>query len=135
MVPRPTWPSRPTRLVLDVTAGGGSIPFEAGRLGIQSIANELNPVATLILRATCEWPQKYGNALRDAYAEVSASTYFLARVREIWSPRTKLYPCREPGRRTKTTRCIKNPPEGAVRLHKYAQTYLWSRTVGCPGLR
>ena len=32
-------------LVLDVTAGGGSIPFEAGRLGFRTIANELNPVA------------------------------------------------------------------------------------------
>ena len=33
--------------VLDVTAGGGSIPFEAGRLGFRTIANELNPVACL----------------------------------------------------------------------------------------
>ncbi len=40
-------------LVLDVTTGGGSIPFEAGRLGLRSIANELNPVAAFILRATC----------------------------------------------------------------------------------
>ena len=26
-------------IVLDVTAGGGSIPFEAGRLGFRTIAN------------------------------------------------------------------------------------------------
>ena len=50
-------------LVLDVTAGGGSIPFEAGRLGFRTIANELNPVASHILRATCEWPQRYGYPL------------------------------------------------------------------------
>ena len=68
-------------VVLDVTAGGGGIPFEAGRLGVQSIANELNPVATLILRATCAWPQRYGPALRDAYAEISSK--YLARVREL----------------------------------------------------
>jgi adenine-specific DNA methylase len=46
--------------VLDPFAGGGAIPLEAGRLGCQSIANDYNPVAYLILRATCEFPQKYG---------------------------------------------------------------------------
>ncbi len=30
-------------LVLDPTAGGGSIPFEADRLGLSTISNELNP--------------------------------------------------------------------------------------------
>ena len=56
----------PNPVVLDVTAGGGSIPFEAGRLGLPAIANELNPVATLILRATCQWPQQHGPALRTS---------------------------------------------------------------------
>jgi len=46
--------------VLDPFAGGGAIPLEAGRLGCQAIANDYNPVANLILRATCEFPQKYG---------------------------------------------------------------------------
>ncbi|GAB4243748.1 MAG: DUF1156 domain-containing protein [Thermoleophilia bacterium] len=46
--------------VLDPFAGGGAIPLEAGRLGCQAIANDYNPVAHLILRATCELPQKYG---------------------------------------------------------------------------
>jgi adenine-specific DNA methylase len=45
---------------LDPFAGGGAIPLEAGRLGCQAIANDYNPVAYLILRATCEFPQKYG---------------------------------------------------------------------------
>ena len=30
---------------LDPTAGGGSIPFEAARLGLATFANDLNPVA------------------------------------------------------------------------------------------
>ena len=34
-------------IVLDPTAGGGSIPFEAMRLGLQTFANDLNPVAAL----------------------------------------------------------------------------------------
>jgi putative DNA methylase len=46
--------------ILDPTAGGGSIPFEALRLGHKVIANELNPVATVILHATLEYPAKYG---------------------------------------------------------------------------
>ena len=46
--------------VVDPFAGGGAIPLEAGRLGCQAIANDYNPVAHLILRATCEFPQKYG---------------------------------------------------------------------------
>ena len=49
-----------TPTVLDPFAGGGAIPLEAGRLGCQAIANDYNPVAYLILRATCEFPQKYG---------------------------------------------------------------------------
>lgn len=46
--------------VLDPFAGGGAIPLEAGRLGCEPIANDYNPVAYLILRATCEYPQEYG---------------------------------------------------------------------------
>src|SRR5207248_1938408 len=46
--------------VLDTFAGGGAIPLEAARLGCQAIANDLQPVAYLLLRATCEFPQKYG---------------------------------------------------------------------------
>jgi len=46
--------------VLDPFAGGGAIPLEAGRLGCHAVANDYNPVAYLILRATCEFPQKYG---------------------------------------------------------------------------
>ena len=49
-----------TPTVLDPFAGGGAIPLEAGRLGCRAIANDYNPVAHLILRATCEFPQKYG---------------------------------------------------------------------------
>lgn len=50
---------RPPR-VLDCFAGGGSIPLEALRLGCETHAVDLNPVAVLILKATLEYPQKYG---------------------------------------------------------------------------
>ena len=51
--------------VLDPTAGGGSIPFEALRLGHNVIANELNPVATVILYATIDYPLRYGASFVD----------------------------------------------------------------------
>ncbi len=51
------------KVVLDPTSGGGSIPFEALRLGHTVIANELNPVATVILYATCDYPARYGVGL------------------------------------------------------------------------
>jgi len=55
---------KPTGLtVLDPTAGGGSIPFEALRLGHNVIANELNPVASTILHATLDYPSNYGTDL------------------------------------------------------------------------
>jgi adenine-specific DNA methylase len=46
--------------VLDPFAGGGAIPLEALRLGCETYAGEYNPVATLILKCTLEYPQKYG---------------------------------------------------------------------------
>ena len=51
--------------VLDPTSGGGSIPFEALRLGHNVIANELNPVATTILYATLDYPARFGISLYD----------------------------------------------------------------------
>ena len=71
----------PDPLVLDITAGGGSIPFESGRLGLRTHANDLNPVATLILRATCQWPQQFGNDLLEHYDVVRER--FQTRVEEL----------------------------------------------------
>jgi putative DNA methylase len=48
------------KVVLDPMAGGGSIPLEAAILGAKAIACEYNPVAYLILKATIEYPAKYG---------------------------------------------------------------------------
>ncbi|MEI6309792.1 MAG: DUF1156 domain-containing protein, partial [bacterium] len=46
--------------VLDPFAGGGAIPLEALRLGCETYASDLNPVAVLIEKATLEYPQKFG---------------------------------------------------------------------------
>ena len=108
--------------VLDLSAGGGSIPFEAGRLGFRSIANELNPVAGIILRATCEWPQKYGWELLEHFQDVRAR--FLDQVRELTSD---LYPKEQQPEANPRDHQDANAP-----AERCAQTYLFARTVTCP---
>lgn len=46
--------------VIDPFSGGGSYPLEAMRLGCEAYANDYNPVAVLIEKATLEFPQKFG---------------------------------------------------------------------------
>ena len=55
------------RTVLDPTAGGGSIPFETIRMGLTSVANDLNPVAALVIRATVEWPAAFSQSVKDQF--------------------------------------------------------------------
>lgn len=45
--------------ILDPFAGGGSIPLEAQRLGLDSHASDLNPVSILINKALIEIPPKW----------------------------------------------------------------------------
>ncbi len=45
--------------ILDPFAGGGAIPLEAQRLGLQAQASDLNPVAVLINKALIEIPSKF----------------------------------------------------------------------------
>ncbi|TXH15332.1 MAG: DUF1156 domain-containing protein [Hyphomicrobiaceae bacterium] len=45
----------------DPFAGGGSIPLEAQRLGLEAYASDLNPVAVLINKAMIEIPPKFAN--------------------------------------------------------------------------
>ena len=96
--------------VLDPTAGGGSIPFEAVRCGLSVLANDLNPVAVLIERATVEWPTRHGLALNEAVEELG--TRFAAEVRRRLDG---LFPA-EPQHQSNVR------PDG----------YLWARTVTCP---
>jgi putative DNA methylase len=43
----------------DPFAGGGALPLEAQRLGLESYASDLNPVAVLICKAMIEIPSKF----------------------------------------------------------------------------
>ncbi|WCC80379.1 DUF1156 domain-containing protein [Cutibacterium equinum] len=47
--------------VLDPFAGGGSIPLEAQRLGLEAHASDLNPLAVLINKALIDIPPKFAD--------------------------------------------------------------------------
>jgi putative DNA methylase len=55
-----TAPDGPPPL-LDPFAGGGSIPLEAQRLGLEAHASDLNPVAVMINKALIEIPPKFAD--------------------------------------------------------------------------
>jgi putative DNA methylase len=95
--------------VLDPTAGGGAIPLEAVRLGLPTYANDLNPVAALIERATIQWPSEFGIAVRSRLLSLGAT--LSERVR---SQLSCAYP-EEPGG-------VDARPDG----------YIWARTITCP---
>lgn len=101
-----TWGKRDLS-VLDPFAGGGSIPLEALRYGFTTYANDLNPVAAVILKATLDYPARFGTALAEDIRKWGKRWY------ELVKP--KLQPYFTP-----------LPPgvEGAA--------YLWARTVACP---
>lgn len=95
-------------VVLDPTAGGGSIPFESARLGLATLGNDLNPVASLIERATIELPIKHGHAVRLEMLRLGKVLAERVRKRLAFA-----YPD-EPVADTR--------PDG----------YLWARTIRCP---
>jgi adenine-specific DNA methylase len=95
-------------IVLDPTAGGGSIPFECTRLGFTALANDLNPVAATILSATVDLPRRFGPALIEDFEAIGAA--FRKRIRNKVGDAF-------PGEPVPNTR-----PDG----------YLWARTITCP---
>ena len=94
--------------VLDPTAGGGAIPFEALRLGCNTFANDINPVAVLVQKATYEWPSKYGSAVLDEFKRLADE--FVKRREERLAP---FYPA--------------EPDPNCV-----STNHLWARTIDCP---
>lgn len=94
--------------LLDPTAGGGAIPLEGTRLGLKAFANDLNPVAATILRATVDFPQSLNERLIDEFDLLSVQ--FLTRVKLKFGDE---FP--------------KEPGNG----HR-PDAYLWARTISCP---
>ena len=66
--------------ILDPFAGGGTIPLEAQRLGLEAHASDLNPVAVLINKALIEIPPKFaGRRLCSPVSPTAASAAGRAR--------------------------------------------------------
>jgi adenine-specific DNA methylase len=99
--------------VLDSFAGGGSIPLEALRLGAEACAVEYNPVAYLILKATLEYPQRYGHRLVSEVGRWGGWVLEQAR-RELAAFYSPLPVGEGPGERSTPI------------------AYIWSRTLRCP---
>ncbi|MCS7214944.1 MAG: DUF1156 domain-containing protein [Thermodesulfovibrio sp.] len=101
----------PKPKILDMFAGGGSIPLEALRLGCEAHAVELNPVAYIILLATLVYPQKYGKKLIEEVEKWGK--WVIERAKEEIGDLYKPIP----------------DPNGYETLTPFA--YLWTRTVKC----
>jgi len=92
-------------LVVDPMAGGGSIPFEAMRLGLPVVAGDLNPVAFTCLKGTLEYPARFGKKL------IPAVESFCKEVHESAKAELEEFFPKPPGEKV------------------YA--YLWARTLKC----
>lgn len=70
--------------LLDPFAGGGAIPLEAQRLGLEAHAHDLNPVAVMINKAMIEIPPRFaGNAPVNPDARVSKITSSWSRAQGL----------------------------------------------------
>lgn len=96
-------------LVVDPFAGGGSIPLEALRVGAESFASDLNPVAVLLNRVFLEYVPKHGQRLAQ---EVRKWGEWVGKEAE--KELSQFYP-KDSDSRTPIA-------------------YLWARTIRCEGL-
>lgn len=95
-------------LVVDPFAGGGSIPLEALRVGADTFASDLNPVAVLLNKVVLEYIPRYGQELADAVREWGDWI-----KKEAEKELAEFYP---------------KDPDGATPI-----AYLWARTIKCEG--
>jgi putative DNA methylase len=119
---------------LDSMAGGGAIPLEAVRYGFKVFANDLNPVAALVLKSTIEYPARHGSAFSKIilkYAQVIADEidsrlrpFFYHQPGSGWWPEIK-----EDANKYFTGALItERGPGGGENI----QGFLWARQVPCP---
>ena len=120
-VPRPR--------VLDMFAGGGAIPLESARLGCETYAVELNPVAYMIELCTVTFPQQFGSRLasdvekwaRKVLDEVGKQVSDL--FGNIQRPRKQVEKQRNLSYRVTEETANENLP---------IFVYYWTRTAPCP---
>jgi adenine-specific DNA methylase len=101
--------------VLDCFAGGGAIPLEALRLGCDTTAMDLNPVAHLVELACLDYPQRYGT-----HDEAGRNT--LAADVERWADRVA----------ERTRRAVDHLYPRVGNRERPAPYYFWVRTMPSP---
>jgi putative DNA methylase len=142
----------PRPKVLDMFAGGGSIPFEALRLGCEAHALDLNPVAHIVELCTLVYPQMFGKPDTKAKGSAPDGTWAgLAAEVEHWGKwvlemvkieLSDLYPpipdpdapAQEIAGEDQGTFGFAKPAQGRLKTGGRMLTpvaYLWSRTVRC----
>lgn len=94
--------------LVDPFAGGGAIPLEGLRVGAETFASDLNPVAVLLNRVTLDYVPKYGTRLVEAVRKWGGLI-----GSETHKQLASYYP---------------TDPDGAQPI-----IYLWARTVKCEG--
>lgn len=121
-------------VLLDFMAGGGAIPLEGVRYGLKVHANDLNPVAALVLKATIEYPARYGRGLvpkvdalahciADRVSERLARCFHHQGSTDWWSEVHE-----DANARFKSKGVARCDPAGPERI----QATLWLRLVPCP---
>lgn len=95
-------------LIVDPFAGGGAIPLEALRIGADTFASDLNPVAVLLNKVVLEYVPRYGERLAEEVRKWGSWVQERAK-KEL----AEFYP---------------NDADGATPI-----AYLWARTIICEG--
>jgi adenine-specific DNA methylase len=121
-------------VLLDSMAGGGSIPVEGVRYGLKTFANELNPVASTVLKATMEYPARFGrnlgNKIRDFAGQVDEAVrkrllpFFYIEPPKVWWAAEK-----DRARSQFKARAITKREPAEIDSSK--NCYLWCRIVPC----
>ena len=116
--------------ILDPFAGGGSIPLEAQRLGLEAHASDLNPVAVLINKALIEIPPKWAGPC-SGVSWCREPSGCPGRGRRV-SPKT----CAGTAsgcvtrQRSASATCTRRSTSAASSATVIA--WIWARTVTCP---
>jgi len=115
--------------VLDMFAGGGAIPLEAARLGCETYALDINPVAYLIELCTTTFPQKYGVGLADEVEKWGKDV--LKRTKAAVSDVLSAIPYK-PDTQTEQAMHPAGFAQESLPKQLSVVAYYWTRTVSCP---
>lgn len=121
---------------LDPFAGGGALPLEAGRLGLETHAHDLNPIPVLLNKSMLEIPQRFsGKAPVNPFRQDSMSKSIqwngvegLADDVQYYGNQIKKIAYERMGHIYPTIQLPKKDGGGNVPVI----AWLWARTVKCP---